>query len=42
MENQNKKNAVMKCTLSFPNLTIIQLLEVKQPRIKQFYPIQIE
>ena len=29
----------MKCTLSFPNLTISQLVEVKQLCIKQFYAI---
>ena len=29
----------MKCTLSFPNLTISQLAEVQQLRVKQFYPI---
>ena len=32
-------NAVVKCALSFPNLTISQLVEVKQLPIKQLYSI---
>ena len=41
ISNRKTKNndIVVKCTLSFPNLTISQYEELKQLRVEQFYPI---